>query len=235
MSRFHYPLPVAATALVRGIARSGALVLLMLAMLCAGEAAAQTSNSMEGLTVSKGASGRTVVKFTLKSPLPNPPAGFAISNPQRIALDFPDTLNGLGKTSQEVGDPALRNVNVVQAGNRTRVVFNLNKPQSFETQVEGNTVIVTLTDSAGVTADTPAVSRFAEARPGESSHVLRDVDFRRGKNGEGRIVVDLSDNTTGIDIRQQGRALIVDFIKTTVPRNLESRLDVGDFATPVDR
>jgi type IV pilus assembly protein PilQ len=63
--------------------------------------------------------------------------------------------------------------------------------------------------------------------------VLRDVDFRRGKNGEGRIVVDLSDNTTGIDIRQQGKVLIVDFIKTTVPRNLERRLDVGDFATPV--
>jgi type IV pilus assembly protein PilQ len=232
MSRFHYPLPVAASARLRSVIRKAAFGVLV-AMLATTHAAAQTSNSMDGLTVSKGSSGRTVVKFTLKSPLANPPAGFAINNPPRIALDFPDTLNGLGKTIQEVGDPALRNVNVVQAGNRTRVVFNLNKPQSFETQVEGNTVLVTLTDSAGVAADTPAVSRFAEARPGESSHALRDVDFRRGKNGEGRIVVDLSDNTTGIDIRQQGRALIVDFIKTTVPRNLERRLDVGDFATPV--
>jgi type IV pilus assembly protein PilQ len=204
-----------------------------LAILGISQALAQAGNSIEGLTVSKGSSGRTVVKFTLKAPLANPPAGFAINNPPRIALDFPETGNGLGRSAQEVGDAALRSVNVVQAGNRTRVVFNLNKPQTFETQIDGNTVLVTLTEQAGLAADTPVVSRFAEARPGEATHVLRDVDFRRGKNGEGRIVVDLSDSTTGIDIRQQGKALIVDFIKTTVPRNLERRLDVGDFATPV--
>jgi type IV pilus assembly protein PilQ len=200
-----------------------------------GQALAQAANSLEGLTVSKGTSGRTVIKFTLKAPPANPPAGFAINNPPRIALDFPDTGNGLGRSAQEVGDAALRSLNVVQAGNRTRVVFNLNKPQTFETQVDGNTVLVTLTEQATLAANEPTttVSRFAEARPGEATHVLRDVDFRRGKNGEGRIVVDLSDNTTGIDIRQQGKSLIVDFIKTTVPRNLERRLDVGDFATPV--
>jgi type IV pilus assembly protein PilQ len=202
-----------------------------LLLLSVGQALAQ--NSIENVTVSKGSSGRTIVRFTLKAPLPNPPAGFAINNPPRIALDFPDTANGLGKSSQEIGDPALRSVNVVQAGNRTRVVFNLNKPQSFETQVEGNTVVVTLTETAAVAAQTPTVSRFAEARPGEAAHALRDIDFRRGRNGEGRIIVDLSDTTTGIDIRQQGKTLIVDFIKTSLPRNLERRLDVGDFATPV--
>ena len=212
-----------------GVATLGAA----LVILGIGHALAQAGNSIEGLTVSKGSSGRTVVKFTLRAPLANPPAGFAINNPPRIALDFPETGNGLGRSAQEVGDAALRSVNVVQAGNRTRVVFNLNKPQTFETQIEGNTVLVTLTEQAGLAADTPTVSRFAEARPGEATHVLRDVDFRRGKNGEGRIVVELSDSTTGIDIRQQGKALIVDFIKTTVPRNLERRLDVGDFATPV--
>src|SRR5438876_5172354 len=199
-----------------------------------GQAFAQ-ANSIDAVTVSKGSSGRTVIKFTLKAPLPNPPAGFAIANPPRIALDFPDTGNGLGKTVQDIGDPALRSVNVVQAGNRTRVVFNLNKPQSYETQIEGNTVLVTLSDqpSAAAAAEAPVVSRFAEARPGEVAHTLRDVDFRRGRNGEGRIIVDLSDNSTGIDIRQQGRTLVVDFLKTAVPRNLERRLDVADFATPV--
>ena len=198
-----------------------------------GQALAQAANSIESLTVSKGSSGRTIVRFTLKAPLPNPPAGFAINNPPRIALDFPDTGNGMGRSAQEIGDPALRSVNVVQAGNRTRVVFNLNKPQSFETQIEGNTVVVTLSETAAVAAQTPTVSRFAEARPGEAAHALRDIDFRRGRNGEGRIIVDLSDTTTGIDIRQQGKTLIVDFIKTSLPRNLERRLDVGDFATPV--
>ena len=201
-----------------------------------GPAVAQAPNSIDALSISKASSGRTVVKFTLKSPLANPPAGFSINNPPRIALDFPDTGNGLGRTAQEVGDPALRSLNVVQAGNRTRVVFNLNKPQSFEAQIEGNTVIVTLAEQGGGAAAAtapPTVSRFAEARPGESTHALRDVDFRRGKNGEGRVVVDLSDSTTGIDIRQQGKSLIVDFVNTTLPRNLERRLDVADFATPV--
>ncbi|HKE42618.1 MAG TPA: type IV pilus secretin PilQ [Casimicrobiaceae bacterium] len=201
-----------------------------------GQSAAQAPNSIDNVSVSKASSGRTVVKFTLKSPLANPPAGFSINNPPRIALDFPDTGNGLGRTSQDVGDPALRSLNVVQAGNRTRVVFNLNKPQSFDTQVEGNVVTITLSEQAGVAAAAvapPTVSRFAEPRPGEMTHALRDVDFRRGKNGEGRIIVDLSDNGTGIDIRQQGKTLIVDFLNTTLPRNLERRLDVGDFATPV--
>jgi type IV pilus assembly protein PilQ len=206
-----------------------------LVALGSGSVFAQSANSLDSLTVSKASSGRTVVKFTLKTPLANPPAGFAIQNPPRIALDFPDTANGLGKTVQDIGDPALRSVNVVQAGNRTRVVFNLNKPQSYETQIEGNTVVVTLADQPGAaaTVEAPVVSRFAEAKPGETQHALRDVDFRRGRNGEGRIIVELSDNSTGIDIRQQGRTLVVDFLKTAVPRNLERRLDVADFATPV--
>ncbi len=205
----------------------------VLALFGAGRALAQSANSIDNVTVSKGSSGSTIIRLTTKAPLANPPAGFAISNPARIALDFPDTSNGLGRTTQEIGDPALRSVNVVQAGNRTRVVLNLNKAQSFETRLEGNTVVVTLNETAAVAADTPLVSRFAEAKPGEVTHALRDIDFRRGKNGEGRIVVDLSDNSTGIDIRQQGKSLIVDFIKTSLPRNLERRLDVGDFATPV--
>ena len=230
------PLPSTDPQRSRGSAAARFLALMAsLIALAAGGAIAQSANSLDALSVSKASSGRTVVKFTLKSPLPNPPAGFAIANPPRIALDFPDTANGLGKTVQDVGDPALRSVNVVQAGNRTRVVFNLNKPQTYETRVEGNTVVVTLADQGGAAAsvEAPVVSRFAEARPGETTHALRDVDFRRGKNGEGRIIVDLSDNNTGIDIRQQGRTLVVDFLKTAVPRNLERRLDVADFATPV--
>src|SRR5215468_9720820 len=210
-----------------------ATVVLAVTALAAGTASAQTANSIDAVRVAKGSSGRTVIKFTLKAPLANPPAGFSITDPPRIALDFPDTVNGLGRSAQDVGDPALRSLNVVQAGARTRVVFNLNKPQSYETRVEGNVVYVTLTDQAGAAAQGPVVSRFAEAKPGEAAHALRDVDFRRGRNGEGRIIVDLSDNSTGIDIRQQGRTLVVDFLRTTLPRNLERRLDVADFATPV--
>ncbi len=205
-----------------------------LALAAAGAVYAQGANSIDSLTVSKGTSGNTIVKFTLKAPPANPPAGFAIASPPRIALDFLDTGNGLGATQRVLDDPAVRSLNVIQSGNRTRVVFNLNKPQTFSTQVEGNAVLVTLFDqSERLDAKTQVVERFAEARPGDVVHALRDVDFRRGANGEGRVVVDLSDNATGIDIRQQGKNLIVDFIKTNLPRNLERRLDVQDFGTPI--
>lgn len=204
------------------------------ALLSAGLAPAQTPNSLDQVSVTKGSSGRTIVRFQLRQPPANPPAGFAIASPPRIALDFLDTVNGLGVTQRQFDDAALRSLSVVQAGNRTRVVFNLNRPQTYQTNVEGNAVFVTLIDqSDSLDATAQEVQRFAESRPGDIQHALRDVDFRRGRNGEGRIIVDLSDPGTGIDIRQQGRQLIVDFIKTSVPRNLERRLDVQDFATPV--
>ncbi|MBK7791890.1 MAG: type IV pilus secretin PilQ family protein [Betaproteobacteria bacterium] len=206
----------------------------LVALVASGVAFAQAANSIDALAVSKGTSGNTIVKFTLKAPPANPPAGFAIASPARIALDFLDTGNGLGATQRVIDDAALRSLNVIQAGNRTRVVLNLNRPQTFSTAVEGNTVLVTLFDqSEQLDAKTQVVQRFAESRPGDVQHTLRDIDFRRGKNGEGRIIVDLSDNATGIDIRQQGKSLIVDFLRTNLPRNLERRLDVQDFGTPV--
>jgi type IV pilus assembly protein PilQ len=232
MSAFDWDITVS----VRGRTARRAFVWLAaaLTLASAGVAFAQGANSIDSLTVSKGSSGNTIVRFVLKSAPANPPAGFAISSPPRIALDFLDTGNGLGATQRVLDDPAVRSLNVIQSGNRTRVVFNLNKPQTFSTQVEGNAVLVTLFDqSERLDAKTQVVERFAEARPGDVVHSLRDVDFRRGANGEGRVVVDLSDNATGIDIRQQGKNLIVDFIKTNLPRNLERRLDVQDFGTPI--
>ena len=220
---------------VRAAARRGwaAGLVALCALALSSVATAQTANSLEQVTVTRGSSGRTVVKFQLKSPPANPPAGFSVQSPPRIALDFLDTSNGLGVTQREIAEPALRSLNLIQAGNRTRVVFNLNKPQTFETTVEGNAVLVTLSDQATPSAQNVQVQRFAEAKVSDTSHALRDVDFRRGKAGEGRIIVDLSDSSAGIDIRQQGKNLIVDFLKTSLPRNLERRLDVNDFGTPV--
>src|SRR5512146_2455159 len=182
------------------------------AVAIAGAALAQAANTSEQVSVTRGASGNTVVRFQLKAPPANPPAGFATASPPRIALDFFDTGSGLPSNQRAVEDPALRSLQFVQAGNRTRVVFNLNKPQTFDTKVEGNDVVVTLADSGVPPAQAAAgpVQRFAEERGGAERHALRDVDFRRGRNGEGRIIVDLSDSNTGIDIRQQGRQLIVE-------------------------
>jgi type IV pilus assembly protein PilQ len=224
-----------AAALVRTGALRGwlAVIAAFCGLALAGNALAQAANSIEQVTVTRGASGRTIVKFTLKDAPANPPAGFAIANPPRIALDFPDTGSALTSNQRAVDSPTLRSLNFVQAGNRTRVVFNLNAPQTFETRVEGKDVLVTLTDSGAVAADQTQVQRFAEAKPNDTAHALRDVDFRRGSNGEGRIVVDLSDASAGIDIRQQGKTLVVDFLRTTLPRSLERRLDVADFNTPI--
>src|SRR5207249_2629009 len=178
-----------------GIRRAwSAVVVALCSLVVSAHAFAQASNAIEQVSVTRGASGRTVVKFTLKAPPANPPAGFAIANPPRIALDFPDTSSALPSNQRPVDSPTLRSLNFVQAGNRTRVVFNLNTPQTFETTVEGRDVLVTLADTGAVPADQAAsVQRFAEPRPGDVTHALRDGGFRRGSNGEGRVVVELSE------------------------------------------
>jgi type IV pilus assembly protein PilQ len=198
-------------------------------------ALAWADNSIDAVEVSRGTAGRTVIKMTLREPLASAPAGFSINNPPRIALDFPATGNGTGKTIQEVGDAVLRSLNIVQGGTRTRVVLNLAKTQSFETQLNGRDLFITLFDQpVGDLAGAPTVTHFAERQAVETgSPNLRDIDFRRGVGGEGRIIVELSDANTGIDIRQQGEQLIVDFVKTGLPRNLQRKMEVIDFATPV--
>lgn len=193
-----------------------------------------TSNAISAIDVTPAPGGRVVVKITTRAPLANPPVGFAVNNPPRIAFDFPDTENALGKPGQEVGNTELRSIRLGQAGGRTRVVFNLVRPLKYDTQLEGNTFTVTLQASADVAAS-PAgpVSSFAQAKTG-TSHALLNIDFRRGRSGEGQVIIDMSDNTAGIDLRRQGKSVIVDFVQTEIPANLQRRLDVVDFATPVD-
>jgi type IV pilus assembly protein PilQ len=197
-------------------------------------AAPQTEgNSIEAINIVGQQDGNIVVKIMLKQPLANPPAGFKINSPPRIAFDFPNTDNALGKNSQEVGDGVLRNMNIVQAGDRTRVVMNLAKPLGYDAKVDGKAVLITLQSAATDVAAAPVTSHFAEARPDDTRHTVRDISFRRGPNGEGRVIIDLSDSSVGIDLRQQGRSLLVDFTNTALPKNLERRLDVVDFGTPV--
>jgi type IV pilus assembly protein PilQ len=198
-----------------------------------GAALAQT-NSIEAFDVSQQG-GNVVVRITTKEPLKGVPPNFAVVNPARIALDFPNTINALGRASQNIGQGELRSMNVVQGADRTRVVLNLQRPVAHETTLDGRTVVISLAAPAVAQAGTPAgqVSHFAEGRA-DARHQIKDVDFRRGPAGEGRIVVDLSDPNTGIDIRQQGQNIIVEFAKTMLPDTLRRRLDVVDFATPVN-
>ena len=198
----------------------------------AGLALAQT-NSIEAFEVSEQA-GKIEVRITTKEPLKSVPPNFTIASPARIAFDFPHTVNSLGRARQDIGQGELRSMNVVQGADRTRLVLNLRRPVPHETAVDGRNIVITLAAPVAVqTAPGGQVAHFAEGR-GDTTHAIRDVDFRRGRSGEGRVVVDLSDTTTGIDIRQQGQNIVVDFLKTSLPENLRRRLDVVDFATPVN-
>lgn len=194
--------------------------------------ASDEPNSIQSISANNETGGRVVVTVAMKLSPRSQPAAFTINTPPRIAFDFPNTENGLGKSTQEFSEGELRSANIVQAGNRTRLVINLSQMLSYETRIEGNNLLITL-QKKSVGSEPVSISRFADAKPSTQKHSLRDVDFYRGKNGEGRLQIDLSDTDIGIDIKQQGRLLLVDFQRTTLPRNLQRKLDVADFGTPV--
>jgi len=177
--------------------------------------------------------GSEVVRIDFSQPLTALPSGFAIQSPARIALDVPGATNGTGRNAIEVNLGNLRSVNIVQAGDRTRLVLNLKTATSYKAQIQGKSLLVALDPIASAA---PAVAgqagAFAESR-NRDTQPLRDLDFRRGPDGSGRIIVDLPSNQVGVDIRQQGQQLVVEFLRSTLPEGLRRRMDVSDFGTPV--
>ncbi len=211
------------------------IALLSLAMPLVAQAAdlPPTGNAVQSVETTTLPGGKVVVRVNLKNALTATPAGFTVGNPPRIALDLPDTGNAIGKNTVEANLGPLSSVNVVQAGTRTRLVLNLNKSVEYEAKIEGKQLLVALGDVGAGAAPVNVTPRFAEAAPGNASHSIRDVDFRRGAAGEARIVTTLSDAQAGINIRQQANGVVVDFIGTELPKALQRRLDVADFGTPV--
>ena len=214
-------------------------------------ASAQTSaepgNAIERVDATQTSTG-VVVTVELKNAAQGVPASFSVANPARVALDLPATVNGLGKNMVELNQGDVRSVNIVQAGGRSRVVLNLKRPMTHTVSVEGKRVLIALggaADTSTFRAPPGAATTMAQASPSGAapvtagpsaftgSRTLRGIDFRRGAENEGRVVVDLSDPNTNVDIRQQGNSVIVDFQNTTLPDTLKRRLDVSDFATPV--
>ena len=190
-------------------------------------------NSIQSLSVSAATGGKLVLKLGLKNILANPPLNFAISNPARIVFDFPNTTNGLGKSTQKFDIGELRGANIVQSGNRTRLVVNLNQTLVYDAHTQGANLLITLHGKIPAASTTVASARFAEAKSSAQKYSLRDIVFRRGGNSGGRIQVDLSDPGVGINVKQQGKNLIVDFMNTSLPSNLQRKLDVVDFGTPI--
>ena len=217
----------------------GALAALALALAAPLAWAQGAKNAVESINFSSVQGGKILVKVGLKEPLKTLPQSFAVTNPARIAIDLPDTASALAKNQVEAGEGDLKSVSVVQTANRTRLVMNLARSLTYTAALEGNLLVVTIDGSQAPAVSAPAAgassssSLFAEAAPGTVRQNIRDVDFRRGNAGEGRVIVDLSSANIGIDIRMQGRTILVDFLNTSVPKNLMRRLDVGDFGTPV--
>ena len=199
--------------------------------------AALAQNAIENLAASLQG-GVEVVRIDFAQPLSAVPTGFSIQIPARIALDFPGFNNASGKNIVDINQGNLRSANIVQAGERTRVVLNLKQAASYKTEIQGKSLLITLDGVAGpsiasaASAVAPAQSTFAETRARDVQS-LKDIDFRRSQDGAGRIVVDLPSNQVGVDIKQQGKTLVVEFLKTNLPEGLRRRLDVGDFGTPV--
>jgi type IV pilus assembly protein PilQ len=170
----------------------------------------------------------------LAQPLTEEPKGFSIQAPARIALDFVGVTNGTGRNTLDINQGNVRSATVVEAGERTRLVLNLGQPAQYQMQVSGNVLFVTLGASASAAPRAVGGASAVFAENGNTDALpIRGVDFRRGAAGVGRVLVDLPNNQVGVDIRQQGKSLVVEFLKSSLPDALRRRLDVTDFGTPV--
>lgn len=173
--------------------------------------------------------------------VPPTPTGYTIEQPARIALDLMDVTSGLSSKYHPLGSGNARSVTVVQAGDRTRVIVSLTELVAYETRVAGNTlfVLVGQQDAGFAQAEpamaAPATPTFVESPTVKSSEfaAVEEIDFRRGELGEGRVIVRISDPGVGVDVSSEGGDIRIEFAGTHIPENLQRRLDVTDFATPV--
>ncbi len=211
------------------------------------------ANSLQDISYSALPGDRVQVTLTLAGPAPTP-LSFTIDNPARIALDLPDTTNGLASKTRSINVGVARTINTAEARGRTRVVMNLTKLVPYDTRIEGNKLIITVeggSPAANIqTAAAPAAATPVSTAPATTAHAsaapvrapapasapgkrLDNIDFRRGEHGEGRVVVTLSDPAIPVDMKEEGNNVIVDFAGADLPEALRRRLDVLDFATPV--
>ena len=210
----------------------------LLLFVCSHSASAQDGNRLQDVQVNSLPGQRIELRLITSGTAPEPLA-FTIDDPARIALDLPNTSLGMSSRRRDVDLGPLNTVLAAEANGRTRVVLNLESMVAYDTRVSGNTLIVTLgadADDRSVTTQFAGSSTAASSSPSyaaSGSRSINSVDFRRTRDGGGRIVVDLSDPGTPVDIRQEGGRVIAIFEDTAVPSELMRRLEVLDFATPV--
>ena len=183
--------------------------------------AVHASNMLEDISFSSipGDKVQVVLQFSEFAP---EPGSFTINSPARIALDFPDTGVALERKRQTIGIGLARSITAVAAGGRTRVVLNMVALTRYSTEISGNKVIIVL-DEANVSRSTASLGR----------NTIKDIDFRLGDEGEGNIIITFTEQPKNINLKQEFEKLIVDINNVSLPGNLERRLDVNDFNTPV--
>jgi type IV pilus assembly protein PilQ len=172
---------------------------------------------------------RVQVKLTLSDALAAEPLNFTIDNPARIAIDFPDTTLNLAEKSKNIQIGMANSFSAVEAAGRTRVVINLTRSVSYDINVNGNVVLISLESGISSASAVSAKSSIAPSTSGS----IENIDFRRGDNGEGRIIVDLSDPSIPVDMGVESGKVVINFLDAYLPTNLDRKLDVIDFATPV--
>jgi len=219
--------------LLSGLTAMAQAVLLCFVALTAN---AQEGNRLQDIQVQSLPGQRVELKLIMSETAPEPLA-FTIENPARIALDLPDTTLGLSSRRRDVNMGPLDTILTAEANGRTRVVLNLGTMVAYETKTSGNTVTVMLGDGDEYNAGT---TQFASSSPSPApsyaapgTRSINSVDFRRTRDGGGRVIVTLSDPSTPVDIRQEGGRVVAVFKDTGLPSELMRRLDVMDFATPV--
>ncbi|MFT7339055.1 MAG: type IV pilus assembly protein PilQ, partial [Marinobacter maritimus] len=167
---------------------------------------------------------------------PPEPSGYTIERPARIAVDLSDTTSGLNSRSIPLGSGNAQSMTVVETKDRTRLIFNLVELAPYDTVRKDNSLVMTIGAESGGEAVTTSTSiNSSSAKPSRSPDTLAGVDFRRGKDGEGRVIVDLGSPGTQVDLSELGGKIRLTMDGIAVPADLRRRLDVTDFATPVSR
>jgi type IV pilus assembly protein PilQ len=179
-------------------------------------------------------SGQQVqLKLHMSGPAPEP-LPFTIDKPARIAFDLPNTTLALAARRIDVHSGGVDSVLAAEANGRTRLVVNVDTLIPYTTKVDGNTIVVTLGSQPGDAAKQAAAARAGSGQAATAvERAIRTIDFRRGADGTGRVIVQLTDPRTPVNVRQEGNQVVVDFAGTLMPKNLMRRYDVMDFATPV--
>ena len=193
--------------------------------------------NLQDLNVAALPGDRVELKLTFDEPV-LAPRGYTIEQPARIALDLPGVSNKLGLKNRELGVGNARSVTIVEAKDRTRLIINLTNLAAYQTRVEGNDLFVVVggTAQAQPIASSQPVLLPTETPVKKFTPQVREIsaiDFQRGELGEGNVVVTLSDAAVAPDIQDQGGKIRLDFAKTSIPEKLRLKLDVKDFATPV--